>query len=306
MPTYEYDLFISHAFEDKREIVDELAYLLMKSGIKVWYSGFELQVGNSLYESINDGLKKSRFGLVILSPTFFQKHWTMKELYTLIAQETGKKEKRILPIWHKIEYHTLLNEHPLLADTYGLNSSRGFAVLVNEIKRKVEAERKKYAGLGGDENKNLNGKALKVFIGHHPDDDGYRSLLKRHLTSFEKSGKIQIWDSTMVLPGSLRQAEIEKRLINSDLMIILLSADFVASDLLYNLLEMARARHLRNQGSLLPVIIRPLIISELPIRRFDMLPSNKRAISLWPDKDAAWLDVVQGVKKMINHLKDSK
>jgi len=69
----EYDVFISHASEDKEEFVGPLAKALQKAGYKVWFDEFTLKVGDSLRRSIDNGLKNSRFGIVILSNAFFAK-----------------------------------------------------------------------------------------------------------------------------------------------------------------------------------------------------------------------------------------
>ena len=93
-----WDVFVSHAFEDK-EFARALADALSKYGLRVWFDEFELHVGDSLRRSIDKGLSKSRFGVVVLSPKFFAKEWTQKELDALTARET-KDKKIILPIWH--------------------------------------------------------------------------------------------------------------------------------------------------------------------------------------------------------------
>ena len=71
-----WDLFLSHASEDKETIVRELVNELQKYDMKVWYDEFSLETGDSLSRIIDKGLQESRYGLVILSPAFFQKGWT--------------------------------------------------------------------------------------------------------------------------------------------------------------------------------------------------------------------------------------
>ena len=80
----EYDAFISHASEDKEELVRPLADALVERGLKVWYDEFNLTVGDSLRRSIDKGLAKSRFGIVVLSSSFFAKNWTQYELDGLV------------------------------------------------------------------------------------------------------------------------------------------------------------------------------------------------------------------------------
>jgi len=103
-----YDVFISHASEDKDDFVRPFAVYLRENGVSVWYDEFELQIGDSLRRNIDKGLKYSRYGIVVLSEAFFNKDWPQRELDGLFAREING-EKVILPIWHKISKMKLLS-----------------------------------------------------------------------------------------------------------------------------------------------------------------------------------------------------
>jgi hypothetical protein len=118
-----YDVFISHASEDKEEFVRSLAEALQERGISVWYDEFELKVGDSLRRSIDKGLAKSRFGIVVLSSAFFAKNWTQYELDGLVAKEM-EGVKVILPIWHKISKDEVMSYSPSLIDKLALRTSQ--------------------------------------------------------------------------------------------------------------------------------------------------------------------------------------
>jgi hypothetical protein len=117
-----YDVFISHATEDKDEIVRPLANALVSAGLRVWYDEFELRIGDSLRRKIDSGLARSRFGIVVLSHSFFAKNWTQYELDGLVTREmTG--EQIILPLWHKITKSEVMAQSPSLADKVARNTS---------------------------------------------------------------------------------------------------------------------------------------------------------------------------------------
>lgn len=120
--TAEYDLFISHASEDKEEFVRPLAETLENLGVKVWYDEFTLKVGDSLRKNIDHGLMNSRFGTVILSLSFCSKNWTQYELDSMVAREMDG-HKMILPIWHKVTKNEVMKFSPALADKVALNTS---------------------------------------------------------------------------------------------------------------------------------------------------------------------------------------
>lgn len=98
---YKYDVFLSHASEDKDDVARPLALLLQERGLRVWYDEFELRIGDNLVAKLNAGMNSSRFGILVLSKDFFGKDWTEFELNTL--ESLAITEDYILfPIWHNI------------------------------------------------------------------------------------------------------------------------------------------------------------------------------------------------------------
>lgn len=129
-----WDLFISHASEDKEEVAEPLTTLFENEGLKVWFDKSTLTIGDSLRRSIDHGLANCRFGLVILSPHFFEKEWTKKELDGLVASEVGT-EKKILPVWHNVTRKQVAAFSLTLADKLGVSTSKGLDHVVSEIMR---------------------------------------------------------------------------------------------------------------------------------------------------------------------------
>lgn len=112
----DYDVFISHAGEDKSEVVRPLAHALVELGLDVWYDEFELKIGDSLRRKIDKGLVASRFGIVVLSPSFFAKGWPNYELDGLVTREIAGGRPLILPIWHRVTRADVMKYSPSLAD----------------------------------------------------------------------------------------------------------------------------------------------------------------------------------------------
>lgn len=128
-----WDVFISHASEDKEDVVAELATRLRRYDVSVWYDEFELKLGDSLSKSIDKGLADSRYGIIILSPSFFAKKWPDYELRSLLSREIHADNKVILPIWHNIDAKDILKYSPYLADKYALTTAIGLDELVYRI-----------------------------------------------------------------------------------------------------------------------------------------------------------------------------
>jgi len=127
-----FDVFISHASEDKEAIARPLAQRLAALGLRVWFDEFSLRIGDSLRESIERGLAGARTGVVIFSPAFLRKEWTQKELSALVALET-RRRRIVLPIWHEITAHEMQKRVPILADRVAINTSAGLDAVVKAV-----------------------------------------------------------------------------------------------------------------------------------------------------------------------------
>ena len=131
--SFEYAVFICHASEDKKEVAEPLARMLMNKGLKVWYDVFKLKVGDSLRRKIDEGLAHSRYGIVILSPSFFKKNWPQVELDGLAAREDSEGHKVILPVWHHVNQDDVVRYSPPLAGRLALKTIDGLEAVLNEL-----------------------------------------------------------------------------------------------------------------------------------------------------------------------------
>jgi len=128
-----WDVFISHSSEDKDTVVRELANLLKRLGLKVWYDEFTLKVGDSLTQKIDEGLIDSNFGIIIISNAFLNKKWTDYEYRSLLSKEDNFK-KVILPIWHNITQDEIKDFSLYLADKFALDTKKNS---IQEIAKKL-------------------------------------------------------------------------------------------------------------------------------------------------------------------------
>jgi len=128
----EWDVFLCHAVEDKDEIARPLATELRKSRLRVWCDDFSLTPGHSLRRSIDYGLSRSRFGVVVLSRHFFDKKWARDELDALAAKGTS-----VIPVWHEVTPAYVRKRSPLLAGQKHIESSLGWKKVAEEIRSAV-------------------------------------------------------------------------------------------------------------------------------------------------------------------------
>lgn len=120
----EYDVFVSHAWEDKESFVDEFVTCLKKLDLKVWYDKDQISWGDSMRKRIDEGLKKSTFGVAVLTPNYIAegKYWTKAELDGLFQLESING-KTLLPIWHNLTKKEVMEYSPIIASKLAMNTA---------------------------------------------------------------------------------------------------------------------------------------------------------------------------------------
>jgi hypothetical protein len=136
----QWDLFISHASEDKQEVAIPLAEALRRAGMSVWLDVDQLQIGDSIREKIESGLVACQYGVVIVSPNFIAKQWPKRELNALFALEEDGVPL-ILPVWHNVDRAAVVSYSPILADRLAMNTQSGFDYLAKGISKVVLGNR---------------------------------------------------------------------------------------------------------------------------------------------------------------------
>lgn len=117
-----WDVFISHASEDKGAVVRPLSEALTARGVTVWLDEVQLKIGDSLRRKIDQGIRSSRFGVAVLSPAFFAKGWTQYELDGLVTLSVSGRQS-LLPIWHDVTRDDVMAQSASLADKLALSTA---------------------------------------------------------------------------------------------------------------------------------------------------------------------------------------
>ena len=121
----EYDVFVSHASEDKEPLVEQLVRHLEALDIRVWYDKNNIGWGDSFRMKMDEGLKKARYGIVILSPDYIkeEKYWTKAELDALFQEESISGKKVLLPVWHHLSKNEIMDFRPFIASRNALSTA---------------------------------------------------------------------------------------------------------------------------------------------------------------------------------------
>ncbi len=141
----------------------------------------------------------------------------------------------------------------------------------------------------------------KIFVSYAHADESYKdTLVNIHLKPMQRDGWIDSWDDRQILPGTAWNSEIKEQLEAADIILFLVSPDFMASDYIHDVeIKKALERHERGEVRVVPIIIRPCDWGSIGINQLQALPKDAKPISRWEDADEAWLDVVKGIKKII-------
>lgn len=145
---------------------------------------------------------------------------------------------------------------------------------------------------------------VSIFISYSHKDETLKESLDDQLSMLKHNKIISTWNDRKIVPGQNWETEISENLEKADLILFLISPAFLASEYCFNI-EAKRAIELHEQGKthLMPVIVRPCDWSDSVFGKLQAVPKDANPITKWPDQDEAWLDVVKGIKKQINHTK---
>lgn len=144
---------------------------------------------------------------------------------------------------------------------------------------------------------------IEIFFSYAHEDEELRDELAKHLSILKRQGKITAWYDRDITAGSEWAGAIDDHLNSADIVLLLISPDFIASDYCYDV-EMMRAleRHEAREAIVIPVILRSTNWSGAPFGKLQALPKNARPVTSWTDRDAAFLNIAEGVQKVAEML----
>ena len=144
---------------------------------------------------------------------------------------------------------------------------------------------------------------FSVFISYSHQDRAFRKELETHLSNLRRQNVITSWNDGDISPGTDWESQIMEHLNTDQIILLLISADFMASDFCYSV-EMLKAleRHQAHQARVLPIILRPTDWKGAPFAILNLLPTDGKPVTRWPTHDDAFEDVVKGIRAAIDDL----
>ncbi|WP_254721709.1 toll/interleukin-1 receptor domain-containing protein [Kovacikia minuta] len=124
-----------------------------------------------------------------------------------------------------------------------------------------------------------------------------------HLANLKRQGKIRAWHDRAIEAGTEWAVEIQQQLEAAQVILLLISPRFMASDYCYGLeMQQAMQRHEAGTARVIPIILKPVDWKDTPFSKLQVLPRDARPITQWRDRDEAFLDVVQGIRRALELL----
>lgn len=144
---------------------------------------------------------------------------------------------------------------------------------------------------------------VDLFYSYAHEDEALRNELAGHLKIMERRGVIRPWHDRGIAPGEAWDQAIDQALTTADLVLLLVSSDFLNSDYIWGVeLATAMQRHARGETVVVPVLIRACDIEDAPFARLQGLPTDLRAVTSWPNRDEAWTDVAKGIRRAVQRI----
>ncbi len=142
---------------------------------------------------------------------------------------------------------------------------------------------------------------VSVFYSYASEDEKLQRRLEAHLSSLRRQGLISDWHQQKIVAGSNREQSRNSYLESASVILLLISPDFIASDYCYSI-EMQRAmeRHRAGLSTVIPILLRPADWQGTPFSSLQSLPLNGKSVVQWPNRDAALLEIVEGIRKAVD------
>jgi hypothetical protein len=143
---------------------------------------------------------------------------------------------------------------------------------------------------------------IRVFFSYSHVDEDLRDQLEKHLSALKRKGIITSWHDRRIHAGQEFAKEIDEHVEGDDIILLLVSSDFISSDYCYNK-EMLRAlaRHESNAATVIPVILRACDWQDTPFGKLNAIPVNGKPVVKFDDRDEAWVEVVRAIRQAVLH-----
>ena len=274
-----------------------------RSGVILQFEGCQALVKGDVQErrvwiSVAGPVRGRRNLLAIIRNDFERIHGDIKKLQPQAMVPVPRHPEVVLP------YEDLLTfENEGMEDFPTVVDGKVLKLAVRELLNGVDIERPRKR----DELLTRTDGAVTLFISYAHKDEALRAELDAHLKLMQRTGLVQKWDDRLLKPGEEWRKGIDDNLERADIILLLVSADFLASDFCWQEeMEHALERHQTGKARVIPIIIRNADWTQAKFAKLQALPKEGQAVTLWPDRDSAWTNVAEGIRRVAEEIRSKR
>jgi tetratricopeptide (TPR) repeat protein len=269
----------------KKDYLSALAQFSLAISLDPTVPGYYANKASCLSQlgKIEESIKFNNKAIELDSTSRESRHWIYNQGGNYLNLKDYKKA---------IEYYSLaLSRYP---------QDDGIKKQLFETKRYVQH----YLKLVGNKKEKNKNKEIKVFISYSHQDEVLKDKLENHLSSLKRMGFIKTWNDRKIMASDEWGSQIDSNLADADIIICLISSDFIKSDYCYSQeLDLALKRHKEGNAKLIPIILRPVVWSILPFGKIQALPKDGKAVTTWENEDSAFENITYGILDLVHKLR---
>jgi hypothetical protein len=302
------DFFISYNKAD-RSWAEWIAWTLEEAGYTVVVQAWDFRPGSNFVLEMERATDDAERTIAVLSEDYLNAAFTQSEWAAAFAQDPQGQERSLIPVKVKECNPEGLLKAIVYIDLVGLTESEARVALLGAFRGRAKPPHAPDFPADIRHSRTFQPQfpraqdEISLFFSYSHKDENLRDELTKHLSLLKRQNIITAWYDRQIIPGSDWEQEIDKHLNSSQIILLLISSDFLASDYCYGK-EMLRAMEMHQSGAarVIPIILRACDWHTAPFGKLQALPRGARAVTSWPDLDEAFTSIAQGIRLACREL----
>jgi len=302
------DFFISYNKADKAW-AEWIAWTLEEAGYPVIIQAWDFRPGGNFVLDIQRATEEAQKTIVVLSQDYLNAAYTQSEWAAAFAQDPLSLQRKIIPIRVKECNPEGILRTIVYVDLVDLSEQEAAEVVLSAFQDRAKPTQRPKFPSTSSHSESLQTpfpggvEKISVFFSYAHRDEELRDELAVHLSSLRRQEIISEWYDRQIVPGVEWEDEISRSLDKARIILLLISANFIASDYCFGK-EMMRAMQKHDEGSarVIPIILKPCDWQSSPFGRLQVLPRDGKPVTQWSDPDEAFLNVAQGIRLACKEL----
>ena len=303
------DFFISYNRADKAW-AEWLAWTLEEAEYSVVIQAWDFRPGGNFILDMQRATAEANKTIVVLSQDYLNAAYTQSEWAAAFAQDPSSLQRKLIPIRVKECKPDGILKSIVYVDLVDLSEKEAAEAVLGAFRERAKPLEKPKFPSDDSQSEPLQVpfpggvEKIPVFFSYSRKDEQLRDELATHLSLLIREGIISEWYDQQILAGEEWANEINKNLDRARIILLLVSADFLASDYCYGK-EMMRAMKRHEEGSaiVIPVIFRPCDWQSSPFGKLQALPRDGKPVTTWADRDEAFFNIAKGIRLACEELK---